>query len=366
VHHLGLLGHLPMALHKDPQRVLVVGLGMGTTYRAVLRHQPRVLRVVEIEEAVVEAAARLDVRPHDIVIADARSYLKATDERFDVITADPIHPWVRGGGDLYTREFLETVRDRLAPGGVACQWCPVHQMGLRDVQEVIATFAAVFRTTAFFGGGDLVLVGSSGESGELDEPGEPRALTAIDLARFGVRRLGALRVAGHEALVAATSGATILTDDALRLEFSTPRQVANPELARCFSWIATLWGDPPRPFGKCFDAQRAWAAGDWPLARQRLDEAYKQAPRNRYVNRLIGEVYLILGGEDVRAGHFDLADNALKWAERFLPGDPRVRGARAEYWHGKGDTQQAAALFRALLEETPGSVFLARKLAQLE
>ena len=53
VQHLALLGHLPMAVHQNPQRVLVVGLGMGTTYKAAAEHKPQVLRVVEIEESVV-------------------------------------------------------------------------------------------------------------------------------------------------------------------------------------------------------------------------------------------------------------------------------------------------------------------------
>ncbi|MHC4820077.1 MAG: spermine/spermidine synthase domain-containing protein, partial [Planctomycetota bacterium] len=78
IQHLALLGHVPMAIHPDPQRVLVVGLGMGTTYRAVALHRPATLRVVELEAAVVEAAAYLGVRPADLLVADARSYLRAT------------------------------------------------------------------------------------------------------------------------------------------------------------------------------------------------------------------------------------------------------------------------------------------------
>jgi len=99
VHHLELLGHLPVALHKNPQRVLVVGLGMGTTYRACWVHQPKQLTVVEIEEAVAAGAKRIGVRPEvprDLIIDDARAHLRATDDLYDIITSDPIHPWVRG------------------------------------------------------------------------------------------------------------------------------------------------------------------------------------------------------------------------------------------------------------------------------
>ncbi|MHC4731094.1 MAG: fused MFS/spermidine synthase, partial [Planctomycetota bacterium] len=190
IHHLALLGHVPMAIHPDPQRVLVVGLGMGTTYRAVAQHRPATLRVVELEAAVVEAAARLGVRPADLVVADARSYLRATDERFDVITSDPIHPWVRGGGDLYTQEYFVCCRERLSPGGVACQWLPVFQMGVDDIRDIVRTFLAVFEDAAvYYGGGDLVLVG-----GTLHRPRAPSGEVRTALERLGVVDLAILEV----------------------------------------------------------------------------------------------------------------------------------------------------------------------------
>ena len=38
-----------------------------------------------------------------------------SDERFDMITADPIHPRVTGVGFLYTREYYESLKQRLKP-----------------------------------------------------------------------------------------------------------------------------------------------------------------------------------------------------------------------------------------------------------
>ena len=38
---------------------------------------------------------------------------------FDVITADPIHPWARGAAYLYTTEYYHMIARRLSPGGIA-------------------------------------------------------------------------------------------------------------------------------------------------------------------------------------------------------------------------------------------------------
>ena len=42
-----------------------------------------------------------------IVYDDARHFVLTTHEKFDIITSDPIHPWVKGAATLYTREYFE-------------------------------------------------------------------------------------------------------------------------------------------------------------------------------------------------------------------------------------------------------------------
>ena len=37
----------------------------------------------------------------EIVYDDARHFVLTTKEKFDVITSDPIHPWVKGAATLY-------------------------------------------------------------------------------------------------------------------------------------------------------------------------------------------------------------------------------------------------------------------------
>ncbi len=362
IHHLALLGHVPMAIHPDPQRVLVVGLGMGTTYRAVAQHRPAVLRVVELEAAVVEAAARLDVRPADLLVADARSYLRATDERFDVITSDPIHPWVRGGGDLYTQEYFVSCRERLRPGGVACQWLPVFQMGVDDIRDIVRTFANVFEETAvYYGGGDLVLVG-----GTLSRPRVPSGEVRTALERLGVADLAVLEVAGGAALRSAAGDGPLLTDDALRLEFSTPRYLDNHALADCLAWIRKLWDEPPAPYRALLAAREAEANEEYGKMRLMMERAREEAPGHAYVRRFAGENHLLWADYWIRVGELKEGIHQLREAERRLGKDPRIDGIRAELRVAQGRNRDAAAIFSGLLDRYPDSAYLRRRIAALE
>jgi spermidine synthase len=79
-----------------------------------------------------------------IVYDDARHYVLTTAEKFDAITSDPIHPWVKGAATLYTKEYFEHVKAHLNPGGVVTQWVPLYESTEDAVRSEIATFLEVF------------------------------------------------------------------------------------------------------------------------------------------------------------------------------------------------------------------------------
>jgi spermidine synthase len=149
-----LLGHLPALVHPQPRSVLVVGCGAGVTAGSFVVH-PEIERIVicEIEPLIPQVVARyfadenhhvLQDRRLQIVYDDARHYLLTTRESFDIITSDPIHPWVKGAATLYTREYYELCRARLNPGGVLTQWVPLYESSTAAVKSELATFLAVF------------------------------------------------------------------------------------------------------------------------------------------------------------------------------------------------------------------------------
>jgi spermidine synthase len=172
-----LIGHLSGLPHPHPESVLVVGMGGGIS-AGTLSIYPEIKRIVicEIEPRVAGATRQfaeenfhvLDNQKVEVVFDDARHFLATTREKFDVITSDPIHPWVRGNSLLFSREYYQIVRDRLKPGGLATQWVPLYETSELAIKIQMQTFMDAFPNgtvwnTAITGKGyDVVLVG--GES----------------------------------------------------------------------------------------------------------------------------------------------------------------------------------------------------------
>ncbi len=160
-----MLGHIPALLHKKPESVLVVACGAGITAGTFVLH-PDVKRVVicDIEPLVPTTVTPMFGRenyhvvdgitrenPHmvngkqvEVVYDDGRHFLRTTREKFDVITSDPIDPWVKGCAALNTVEYYQMCRDHLNPGGSVSLWVPLYQSNLETTKSLIATFFQVF------------------------------------------------------------------------------------------------------------------------------------------------------------------------------------------------------------------------------
>jgi len=139
--------HLARVFHPGWRRALVVGLGAGSIPKRFLRdYAEATVESVELDPAVVDVARRFfEVRDHPrhrIVVQDGRVHLRRSEARFDLIVLDayfaegiPFH--------LATREFLELVRERLAPGGVVV----ANIIGALEGQNSYL-FRALYRTYA--------------------------------------------------------------------------------------------------------------------------------------------------------------------------------------------------------------------------
>ncbi|MEO8429102.1 MAG: spermidine synthase, partial [Verrucomicrobiota bacterium] len=79
--------------------------------------------------------------------ADARRFVRVTETRYDVIVADLFHPARDGAGALYTREHFQAIRQRLAGGGLFCQWLPLFQLDEPILKVIVRTFLEVFPHT---------------------------------------------------------------------------------------------------------------------------------------------------------------------------------------------------------------------------
>jgi spermidine synthase len=149
-----MLGHVPALFHPNPESVLIVGCGAGVTSGAFVLH-PSIKRIVicDIEPLIPQVVAtHFRAENHDvihdprvqIVYDDARHFIATTQEKFDIITSDPIHPWVKGSAVLYSQEYFTLCRRRLKPGGLVTQWVPLYESDLGVVRSEIATFFSVF------------------------------------------------------------------------------------------------------------------------------------------------------------------------------------------------------------------------------
>ncbi len=237
-----MLGHLPALVHPRPRTVLVVGCGAGVTAGTFVRY-PEVERIVlvEIEPRVMEGARdhfgpwNHDVLrdPRTVVVPDdARHYLATTRETFDIITSDPIHPWVKGSATLYSEEYLSLCRDRLNPGGVVTQWVPFYETSPEAVKSQIGTFLRVFpygsvwNSATLDEGHDVVLLGHKGPrrirvadlQGRIDADPELQAsLEGVDLGT-AVQLLGTYSGQGGD-LDRWLADARLNTDLGLELQY---------------------------------------------------------------------------------------------------------------------------------------------------
>ena len=204
-------GLLPLLLHPAPRRVAFVGMATGISASAAAALNVGDTTVIEVISDVAAFArthfgrwnAQLLDRPGvRLVIDDGRRYLAANAAPFDVIVSDLFIPWHASAGALYSRQMYETVRRRLASGGLFCQWLPFYQLTREEFEVIARTFVAVFphvtlwRNDFYPNRPVLGLVGAS-------EPVRP------DLETVG-RRLSALPAWGRDSLLTAPRAIAML------------------------------------------------------------------------------------------------------------------------------------------------------------
>lgn len=240
------LGHLPMLLHKKPEKVFVLGTGSGMTLGATSAHpEVKQITLAEIEPKVLGIARTFADYNHNvlsnpklrIVFNDGRNFLMTTKEKFDVITADPVHPWFRGAGYLYTTEYFRLAAERLRPGGIICQWLPIYELTDGDLRSIVRTFSQNFKYTLMWltyqdaeivGSNSPIVIDESELARRMAEPEIARDLkrvmmgTAEDFLSYFVMGSAGMRAYGE--------GGTINTDDNLFIEFSAPRSIGDASL----------------------------------------------------------------------------------------------------------------------------------------
>jgi len=146
------MGNLPLLIGRTSRQVLYLGVGTGITAGSALDHDVERVAAVDLLPEIVDTLpwfapynAALQVDPRvSLHASDARRFVLATKDTYDVITADLYHPSRDGTASLYTREHFLAIRSRLREGGVFAQWLPLYQLEPRDLKTIVRTFLDVF------------------------------------------------------------------------------------------------------------------------------------------------------------------------------------------------------------------------------
>ena len=265
--------YLPAALHPGLERALVVGFGIGSTAQA-LTDMPELqqIDVVDVSRDMLDESLRLrvahgssplaDARVH-VTIEDGRFFLQSTRRSYDLITGEPPPPIIAGVVNLYTREYFQLVRSRLAPGGYATYWLPVMNISAAATKALIRGFCEAFRDCSLWHGAatNLLLMGSRDARGPADEqhfnlpwntPAEAGELHALGFEMPA--QLGALFIGDAAYLDELTRDAPPLTDDRPKrlqafvdaaesapLEAALHDARAAHERFQHSAWVARVW-----------------------------------------------------------------------------------------------------------------------------
>ncbi|MFI5320421.1 MAG: fused MFS/spermidine synthase [Myxococcota bacterium] len=229
------LGGLPSLVRPEAESVALVGLGGGLSVEGIPR-SVSAIHVIELEPEVVRANRALSpLRAVDpladprvrIYENDARSALLLSGSRFDAIVAQASHPWTAGASHLYTREFFELVRSRLAPRGVFVQWMGPAFIDEALLRSIVATVRAVWpHVRVYEPYGAILFVASDAPFAPAAES-VPRLLAEDPqtLARLGVLSPAHadawLRLDDADAAEFA-AGAPLITDDRNLLQMRSP------------------------------------------------------------------------------------------------------------------------------------------------
>jgi spermidine synthase len=255
-----MMGHIPALLHPNPRSVLTVGFGAGVTAGSFVPYPDvQELVICELEPLIPPASTRFfgpenNSVMHDprtkILYDDARHFIFTTRQKFDVITTDPIHPWVKGTSTLYSKEYYELVKSHLNRGGVVAQWLPIYDSDPATVKSELATFFAVFphgtvwsNYTQKEGGYDLVLIGAEAAAIDvdsiqqrLDRPEYSKVLASISEVGFHSAAEILATYAGRAPdLRSYFAGASINDDMNLRLQYLAGLGVNSMAFQKVFS-----------------------------------------------------------------------------------------------------------------------------------
>lgn len=384
--HQIMAAHVPMLLHPDPKRVVVVGAGTGQTVSRFLMYPIDYLACVDIEPALFpfveeyfEADWMRDPRV-EIVAEDGRNFLRHTAATYDIVSLELGEVSRPGVAFFYTVDFYARARERLAPGGYLVQFVPLHFLSEDQFRGVVRSFLMVFpQSVLWYNTSELLLIGVAddafniAEGKLLDVDEEVHADlqyshwggVAYSLNQPHVFWGGYLM--GAEGLASATVEADVYWDDRPVLDYETVQNAESDGLV--FAEMLYKYRDsidaliPGEVDARIADVQNknlreiaarvfVRQASDLIPAREHrriatlCEEAIRRLPEYLEAHRMFADAMMQLGRLQDAERHY----------ARVLeldPADPRALNGRAVAFHRAGRLEDAVRYYEDAIRHHP-------------
>lgn len=148
---------LPLLLHERPHSVLFLGLGTGISVAGSLAFPELRRDAVELSQGAIIAAQTLfapansnALRQTRVERGDARHFLSATQNRYDVIIGDVFHPDMAGTSALLSVQQFRRAHTRLNENGLFVQWLALNQFDAESLRVILRSFRRVFPEAQMF------------------------------------------------------------------------------------------------------------------------------------------------------------------------------------------------------------------------
>lgn len=153
-----MIAHIPLFIHPNPQRVLIIGAGDGGVLREVVKHKCITnITMCEIDEMVIDTCKEFfpnhiqgayDDKRVELKIDDAGQFIKKRKNYYDVVIIDSSDP--EGPANvLFTPEFFEDVRDALTENGVMSNQGECLWLHLQFIKECLMHNKKIFPSVSY-------------------------------------------------------------------------------------------------------------------------------------------------------------------------------------------------------------------------
>ena len=386
-----IVAHLPLLLHPNPERGLILGFGMGITSHTMTQHGVRV-DAVENPQGLIETARKhftevnqnvLDSSLFNHTVNDERNYLLMTPKRYDVISIGAFHPLVSSRGtNLYTEDFYRWCKRILTEDGIICQWIPLDRLAETHLKMIMRTFIEVFPNATIWykytpdfailiGTPERLKINYKRLMERAQMPRVHEALAADDLD--GMSLLDSFMMGGQAVRAYAGDG-HIHTDNHPQLEFFQPRTLVNtihkniaglakyrehstPYLANYGRTMSDkievrqridLYFDATQ---KLIEGQIEYAKGEYEKAVGVLNQAIAINPDDYTIRSNLGAA-VALANKDYQK-ELEQTEKVLKQALQSNPRDVRKQVELGITYELQGELAKAANAFEEALKYDP-------------